>query len=159
MRSVLQTIIFVTTALGIYSAMHLLVYWGIRPLLRRHRALPAMVISWMAPMILAPVIVRMLDKAGLGDLARQLAWVGFTWMGFLFIAFSLFLPLGLWELFARLQKKLKPSAPRLALHGAQTAGAIFLITLVAGRYKNCDRCRLKVNGTLPWQRIIAAWLG
>jgi len=39
-------------------------------------------------MVLAPVLVRVLEKEGLEAIARVLAYVGYLWMGFLFLFFS-----------------------------------------------------------------------
>ena len=83
-------ILFLASFLAIYTGTHAIVFWGMHPLLSGHLALPSLTWEWMALMILAPVAVRVLDRSGHDLIARALAWVGYSWMGFLFLAFSLF---------------------------------------------------------------------
>ena len=137
-------LLFVITALLIYTAMHLIVFWGLHPLLARHRALPTL--SWvlMVPMIFAPVGVRLLERYGYEWGARSLAWVGFTWMGFLFIAFSMFILLFAFEVIFFILKRITP-LPRLTLRSAQSAAIIFIITLTAGIYSLHEATDLRVE--------------
>jgi predicted MPP superfamily phosphohydrolase len=127
-------IFFLLTFLFIYGSTHALVYWGLRPLLKGHPALPTLVILWMATMVLAPLLVRFAEHRGLESLARALAWVGFSWMGFVFIAFSLFLLLALWDATMRLGGLLLPSLTRLCAHGAISAILVLLIVIAASFY-------------------------
>ena len=43
----------------------------------------------MIAMVIMPVVVRIAEKRGLDSLARTLAYAGYTWMGFLFLFFSI----------------------------------------------------------------------
>ncbi len=137
--------LFVLTFLSIYAAMHALVFWGIFPLLAGHRALPALTGLWMTAMIVAPVLVRVLDRLGHLAPARALAWVGYCWMGFLFLAFSLFSLLGLWHLLTTLSGFLLPAARALTLHGPVSAAVVLLIVLAAGLYGFYEASRLRVE--------------
>lgn len=83
----LRLTLFVITVLGIYAAMHLAVWFTVRPLLGDRPQLP-LAAAWAAAMILAPLGVRLLENAGLETAARGLALVGYSWMGFLFLAFA-----------------------------------------------------------------------
>jgi len=94
----LSMLLFVISFLAIYAAMHALVFWGVYPLLAGHPLLPTLAAGWMALMIVAPVAVRLFDRTGYQVPARALAWVAYSWMGFLFLAFALFLIFGLWHL-------------------------------------------------------------
>ncbi|PLX40978.1 MAG: metallophosphoesterase [Deltaproteobacteria bacterium] len=136
--------LFVITALLIYTAMHLVVFWGMHPLLARHRALPTL--SWvlMVPMIFAPVGVRLLERYGYEWGARALAWTSFTWMGFLFIAFSMFIILFAFEILFFILKRITP-LPRLSLRSAQSAAIIFIITLTAGIYSLHEATDMRVE--------------
>ncbi len=127
-------LLFVLTFLAIYTAMHALVFWGIHPLLAGHPALPGLSWVWMGAMIVAPVVVRLLDRSGYEIAARGLAWVGYSWMGFVFIAFSFCVVLGGWEILAWLLPKAIAAMPRLSVHGAISAGVILLATLAVGLY-------------------------
>jgi len=122
-------LLFVLTFLGVYSAMHALVFWGFHPLLRGHPALPTLTWVWMGFMILSPILVRLLERSGWETAARGLAWVGYAWMGMVFLAFSAFAVLGCWELLILILRKLLPSLPSLSLHGAVSALIVLFAVL------------------------------
>ncbi|MEJ2199764.1 MAG: metallophosphoesterase [Desulfuromonadaceae bacterium] len=136
---------FALIFLTIYSAMHLLVFWGIHPLLAGHPLLPTLNWLWMGLMILAPLLVRQLDRGGYELPARAVAWVGYSWMGFVFIAFSLCLLLAGWELLFWLLGKIWPLAAKLSLHGGLAAGVIVVITLATGLYGIQEAGELRVE--------------
>ncbi len=135
--------LFVLSFLAIYGGMHALVFWGLHPLLAGHRALPTLTWAWMALMILAPVAVRLLDKNGQHLTARALAWIGYSWMGFVFLAFSLFALLGLWHLATLVLARL--GAPDLTLHGPASALVVLLTVLAAGLYGLYEAKDLRVE--------------
>ncbi|MBN1140583.1 MAG: hypothetical protein JXB25_02120 [Deltaproteobacteria bacterium] len=62
----------------VYLMMHGVVFWGVHPLLRGHRALPVLAWIWMGCMIIAPLSIRFLERGGWPFMARGLAWVGFS---------------------------------------------------------------------------------
>jgi len=136
---------FVLIFLGIYSTMHLLVFWGVHPLLAGHPLLPTLNWLWMSLMILAPMLVRVLDRNGYELPARALAWVGYSWMGFLFIAFCLCAILAGWELLFWLLGRFWPLLAKLSLHGGLTAGLIVVIALAAGLYGINEAGHLQVE--------------
>ncbi|APG28738.1 hypothetical protein A7E78_13385 [Syntrophotalea acetylenivorans] len=127
-------LLFVLVFLTIYGLMHALVFWGMHPLLVSHPALPSLVWGWMGLMIVSPVAVRLLDHSGYVATARGLAWVGYCWMGLLFIAFCLFAAMAGWHLLALLTKQLLPDLPLLTLHRPAGSALMLLITLVSGLY-------------------------
>ena len=94
--------IFLLLFLAIYGGMHILVFWGFYPLLKGHPALPTLTWIWMTGMIATPLLVRFSERAGLEVFARGLAWIGYSWMGLIFLAFSLFVLIGFWERSQRL---------------------------------------------------------
>ncbi|MEZ4484077.1 MAG: hypothetical protein R2864_05605 [Syntrophotaleaceae bacterium] len=105
---------------------------GHAPLLSNHPALPTLVSCWMGLMIVAPVLVRVLDRGGHVAGARSLAWVGYCWMGLLFLAFCLFSAVAAWHLLALLVQRLLPGLPLLTLHRPAVAALVLLATLSAG---------------------------
>ena len=147
--------LFVLVALSIYAAMHLLVYWGVRPLLPRHPAATASAVLWAALMIVAPVLVRWLAGAEQEAAARGLAWVGYSWAGFLFLAFWLSAALGVWELAAWLLGKGLPALPPVSLRGPLSAAVLVAVTVGAGLYGFYEAAHLRVE-TVP---IATAKLG
>lgn len=138
-------ILFLLTFLSIYAGMHALVFWGMHPLLSGHPALPSLTAAWMGLMIVAPVLVRLLDQAGYSAPARVLAWVGYSWMGFLFLAFSAFVLVALWHLLALLVAKVLPGLPLLTLHRPAAAAAVLLLVLAAGLYGFFEADQLRVE--------------
>jgi len=71
--------------------MHALVYLKARVLLPE-RLLPHLVsIAFLTLMIFAPIGTRLLERNGHDALARSSAIAGYVWMGFIFIAFWVFL--------------------------------------------------------------------
>jgi len=137
--------LFLLLFLAIYAGMHALVFWGLHPLLKGHPALPILTWIWMAGMIAAPLLVRFADRAGLDAPARGLAWVGYSWMGVVFLAFSLFALIGCWELLARLAGWLLPQLPSLSLHGAVTAILVLFVVIAAGFYGLYEANNLRIE--------------
>lgn len=136
---------FLLTFLGIYCAMHTLVFWGIQPLLKAVPGLPATVGLWMGLMIVAPVAVRMLDRNGFAALARPLAWLGYSWMGLLFLAFCMLLPILCWDAIAMLLERLHPSLPHLTLRGPTCALLVVIGTLITGMYGFYEAAHLRIE--------------
>ena len=147
-------ILFALTFLAIYTGMHALVFWGFHPLLKGHPLLPTLTWAWMAAMILAPLLVRLLDRAGFEMAARGMAWVGYSWMGLLFLAFAAFAIFGAWELLAHLTAKIVPSLSSLSLHGALPAALVLFGVIAASFYGLYEASNLRVEEV----RIVTAKL-
>ncbi|MFK5925924.1 MAG: metallophosphoesterase [Desulfuromusa sp.] len=137
--------IFLLMFLTLYGGMHILVFWGFHPLLKDHPAIPTLTWIWMIGMITSPLLVRFSERAGFETLARGLAWVGYSWMGVIFIAFSLFTLIGIWDLAARLAHWLLPPVPNLSLHGAVTATVVLFIVIAASFYGLYEAKNLQVE--------------
>ena len=90
-------ILFALSFLSIYTVMHLLVWWGVRPLVPDDWRLRASLAAWSGLMILAPIGARLLERAEFDAAARAAAWIGYLWMGFLWLAFALFTAQGAWN--------------------------------------------------------------
>ncbi|MBW1606748.1 MAG: metallophosphoesterase [Deltaproteobacteria bacterium] len=91
-------IIFLLVFLSIYSGIHLYCFLKIkRALICSSRATDILAI-FMALMVFAPVIVRILEKHGFEFVARSLAYLGYTWMGLLFLFVSSILVLDIFRL-------------------------------------------------------------
>jgi predicted MPP superfamily phosphohydrolase len=56
-------------------------------------------IIFMAIMVFAPILVRVLERMGFESMARLLAYIGYSWMGLLFLFFSTALLLDFYRLF------------------------------------------------------------
>ncbi|MFV0436793.1 MAG: metallophosphoesterase [Desulfopila sp.] len=137
--------LFLLIFLVIYSAIHGLVYWGLRPLLKGHAALPTLMIIWMVVMVVAPLLVRLCERQNFEALARALAWVGYSWMGFVFIAFSLCALLVLWDIVVRLLAFVAPPLSGLVAHGPISAILILLLSIAASFYGLYEANDLRVE--------------
>ena len=137
--------IFLLMFLAVYGGMHILVFWGFHPLLKGHPALPTLTWIWMAGMIMTPVLVRFAERVGLETFARGLAWVGYSWMGVVFLAFSVFVLVGLWELVFYFASRLLPQLPNLSLHGAVTATVVLFVVIAASFYGLYEANNLQIE--------------
>ncbi|MEZ4599886.1 MAG: metallophosphoesterase [Syntrophotaleaceae bacterium] len=138
-------VLFLLTFLTLYASMHALVFWGIYPLLTGHRALPTLVGVWMGMMILAPVMVRLLDRNGYILSARGLAWIGYSWMGMLFLAFSVLALVGVWHLIALALRGMQPGWPLLSPYGPAFSCLLLLVVPAAGIYGFFEATDLRVE--------------
>jgi uncharacterized protein len=137
--------LFVLTFLVVYTAMHAVVLRGVYPLLTGHPFLPALVGLWMAAMVVAPILVRLLDGAGHEQTARAAAWVGYGWMGFAFLAFCLFAALQVADGLIRVAGKAVPALSGLTLRTAVSAAACLLVTSAVGIYGFFEAADLRVE--------------
>ena len=137
--------IFLLIFLVIYGGMHVLVFWGFHPLLKGHPALPTLTWIWMVGMITTPLLVRFSERVGLEIFARGLAWIGYSWMGLIFIAFSLFVLIGCWELLFRLASWPLPQLPNLSIYGAVTATVVLFVVIAASFYGLYEANNLQIE--------------
>ncbi|MCW8891967.1 MAG: metallophosphoesterase, partial [Deltaproteobacteria bacterium] len=137
--------LFLLIFLIIYGGMHVLVFWGFHPLLKGHPALPTLTWIWMAGMIASPLLVRLSERGGLEPFARGLAWVSYSWMGMVLLAFSLFALIGSWELVFCLTSRLLPQLPNLSLHGAVTATVVLFVVIAASFYGLYEASNLQIE--------------
>lgn len=84
-------VIFLTVFLSIYSGLHLYAWIKIRQALNLSPAAGFALILLLMVMIVSPILVRLLERGGLESTARLLAYIGYTWMGlvFLFVSISI----------------------------------------------------------------------
>ena len=80
---------FLATFLSLYSLVHALFFFRVRALLPDQRFAQALFVFFLVLMILAPIASYPLEKNGHDLLARGTALAGFSWMGFVFVAFWL----------------------------------------------------------------------
>lgn len=80
---------FLVAFFAVYTSMHAVVILRLRPLLPQTLPLKCLLAGFLLFMISAPILTHLLDDSGYYLGASVLAWTGFTWMGFVFTAFSL----------------------------------------------------------------------
>lgn len=83
-------VFFLFTFFLVYSALHLYIFTKIKGALSFGSVSSIFLISLMAVMVIAPVVVRVSERHGFELLARLISYIGYTWMGlaFLFFCFS-----------------------------------------------------------------------
>lgn len=138
-------LVFLAVVLSIYTIMHGLVFWGIHPLLSGHP--PARIIAglWMALMIFAPVAVHMLEDRGAELSAQILAWVGYAWMGLVFLAFCAFFIVGIYELINWLLSAWISAISRYSLRGTGPTTVVVVLVLAVGFYGFVEALNIRVE--------------
>lgn len=81
--------VFLTTFLLIYSSLHIYFFVKAKGAIQLNALSAACLIIFLVIMIIAPIAVRILERSGWENLARFMAYVGYTWMSVLFIFFAL----------------------------------------------------------------------
>jgi hypothetical protein len=137
--------LFALSFLVIYSLMHLLVWWGVRPLVPADRRLRGALAAWAVAMILAPLLTRLLERAELDPLARALAWIGYLWMGFVWLAFALFTAQGAWNGLVRIGGRLRPAVCGWVLAGRRPALFVLTAVVIAGTWSFYEARQLRIE--------------
>jgi predicted MPP superfamily phosphohydrolase len=81
-------IIFLIVFFSIYTGLHLYGFLKVKRALTPGPIATAVMVVFMVSMIVAPVMIRISERHGFELSARCLAYVGFTWMGLLFLFVS-----------------------------------------------------------------------
>jgi hypothetical protein len=76
---------FLVFYLAIYGSMNGYLLWRARAALSLGAKGTMLLGGWLLLMILAPVLMRMCERANLVGIARVMAWIGWCWLGFLFL--------------------------------------------------------------------------
>lgn len=93
--------VFILVFLSVYTAMHALVFFRIRVLLADQGLAQGLLALFMAFMIAAPIGARVWEKSGHESLAQVTALIGFSWMGFVFLAFWMSLLMGILDFLSK----------------------------------------------------------
>ncbi len=94
--------LFLFTFFIIYSGVHLYAFLKAKAAIA-FGAYPSVFLGLlMASMIFAPIIVRLSEKSGYELFARALSYIGYSWMGILFLFFSVSVAIDLYRLIVRL---------------------------------------------------------
>ncbi|MFO7460678.1 MAG: hypothetical protein R6X07_08640, partial [Desulfatiglandales bacterium] len=86
-------ILFLSTFLTLYSSLHLYAFMKAKRALLLGTGSTAFLVFFMLVMILSPIIVRVSENLGFEAFAKTMAYIGYSWMGllFIFVCTSLFL--------------------------------------------------------------------
>ncbi|MBW2153703.1 MAG: metallophosphoesterase [Deltaproteobacteria bacterium] len=122
----MRLLIFLLVFISIYSLLH---FYGLVKVLRAHvlntSGLVALII-FMLIMIFAPILVRLLETANFDKTARMLAYIGYCWMGVLFLFVCTALVLDIYRILLTTGTLILPfDLSRMAL----TSRQIFFVSL------------------------------
>jgi len=152
-----QLLIFLAIFLTVYGGVHFYVYRRLTPLLAKGHWLLALVLCLL---LLMPLLAEWLIHRDAAALAKPLTWIGFTWMGIVFLLFSTLLAVDLYRLLAGILHRLLPQlSGAWLLTPARGALIALLVTIVAAGYSFFEAGRLeleqvrlaspKLNGSQP----------
>lgn len=155
-------LIFLTGFFLIYALLHGYFYFRLNAAVALNGRWRAAVLLWLALMIPAPLLVRVLERADLHTPALLIAYSGYFWMGALFLFCVVALWLDIWRLLAtglvllwrRLRAAIGPAmeppvpvASRLGSLGSPRAiflaAAIFALVASAYGYWEAQQIRLE----------------
>jgi uncharacterized protein len=116
----MRFIIFLTVFLSLYSGLHLYGFLSAKRALIPGPKVNTVVILFMILMIFAPIIVRFLERNDLVAPARFFAYIGYIWMGLLFLFFSFAVALDVYRfILEATQKAFNTDFSRFSLSKAQ----------------------------------------
>jgi len=116
----MRFIIFLTVFLSLYSGLHFYGFLSLKRALLPGPKVSMAVILFMVLMIFTPIIVRILERNDLVSPARFFAYIGYIWMGILFLFFSFAVALDAYRLILEvLQRAFNLDFSRFSLSKAQ----------------------------------------
>ncbi len=89
--------LFITTFTSLYTSLHVYAFLKLRRAVSLSGIAAALIAALMILMILTPLIVRIVESADFEREAKVFAYVGYTWMGLLFIFFIASFSLDVWR--------------------------------------------------------------
>ncbi|MCK4225244.1 MAG: metallophosphoesterase [candidate division Zixibacteria bacterium] len=81
-------ILFLLIFLLVYGGLHLYMFLKAKTAFAFGTKTSISLLLFMAIMVFAPILVRLFEKPGVEHVARLIAYIGYTWMGILFLFFS-----------------------------------------------------------------------
>jgi len=93
----LRFFLFIATFTSLYASMHVYAFLKLRRAVALSGISTALIAVFMILMILTPIIVRVVESAEFERSAKVFAFVGYTWMGFLFLFFAASFTLDVWR--------------------------------------------------------------
>jgi len=80
--------LFLLVFFFMYGALHLHAFLRAKAAFDFGALTGIILVFFFIVMVLAPVIIRQSENAGFDLFARYMAWIGYTWLGFIFLFFS-----------------------------------------------------------------------
>jgi predicted MPP superfamily phosphohydrolase len=137
-------IIFLLVFLSLYSGLHLYGFLKVKRALTLGPAATIVLIIFMAIMVFAPILVRVLERMGFETMARLLAYIGYSWMGLLFVFFSTALFLDFYRLFLYVARLILPTdLSFLTLSPRHSFFISFLISIIITVYGSFEALNIR----------------
>jgi len=89
--------LFIATFTSLYTSMHVYAFLKLRRAVALSSIVTALIVALMILMILTPIIVRVVESAEFERTAKVFAYVGYTWMGLMFLFFIASFTLDVWR--------------------------------------------------------------
>ncbi|UCD33592.1 MAG: hypothetical protein JSV38_06950, partial [Desulfobacterales bacterium] len=130
-----RLIIFLTIFFSLYGGLHLYALIKVKRSLEMGSG-PTIALSiFMMLMVLAPVIVRISERHEFELFSRFMAYIGYTWMGLLFIFVSIAFALDICQLFLHIVRIiLQRELPSITVSSRYSFIIVFLYSLVITGY-------------------------
>src|SRR5512133_693289 len=126
--------LFLITFFFLYGGLHVYVFVKVWHAVNMRWPAGVVLALVFLLMVLAPVAIRILERNGQDGLARLVAYLGYSWMGFVFIFFSISILLDLLRvIFFGLSQMLNVHTP----FGTSTQRAFFIIPLAGSVLLGC----------------------
>jgi predicted MPP superfamily phosphohydrolase len=109
-------IIFLLTFFSLYGGLHVYFYFKAVEAFHPDLGLRIILTVFLIFVLMAPIMVRLTERAGLEGAACLLSWIGYLWLGFLFIFFVSSLLIDIWNIIipsATGMMRLAVSVPRI----------------------------------------------
>lgn len=147
-------LMFLVVFLSVFIGMHALLFFRIRVLFMDKALIQWLVVVFFALMVFVPMLSYVLERNGHDLPARFAAIIGFYWLGFLFLAFSASLLMGIFDLLAwGVNGLTRSSVP--SLHGKipvlvmlAIVGVMCLYGIYEAKHIRVEHVRLE-TGKLP----------
>src|SRR5512139_1778763 len=81
-----------------YGGLHLHFFFKVQGAFQLHGLILLPLILWLVTMFLAPMAVWRLESIGLHALVKPVAFIGYCWMGFIFLFFCIALSIDIAQL-------------------------------------------------------------
>ncbi len=127
--------LFIITFTSLYASMHVYAFLKLRRAAALSGIATALIAVFMVLMILTPIIVRVVESADFERVAKVFAYIGYTWMGFLFLFFAASFTLDVWRfLVYAAEGLLKASLEALKLSARQAFFLPLFASMLAAGY-------------------------
>lgn len=137
-------VLFLLTFLTVYTCMNALVYYKARALLPDRWGAHYYLLLFLVLMVVAPIGTRLLERNGYEWAAKLVGYIGYYWMGFVFLSLWGFLVVGAIGLAFKLLNSLSiTNLPSFAGKGSSLI--VFATVLVICVYGHVEAHRIKVE--------------